>query len=81
MTQSKVAKMTTGIIKMYPAMQSTQRIVLKLQSRVCWYSGVTCDQLRALLRAKGKPTGGIKADFIKRLEDEDESDGDATTSS
>ena len=47
----------------------------------CWYSGMKCDQLRALLRAKGKPTGGIKADFIKRLEDEDESDGDATTSS
>ena len=38
-------------------------------------------ELRALLRAKGKPTGGIKADLIKRLENGDESDGEATAGS
>ena len=40
----------------------------------CDYGEMTAKQLRTLLRAKGMPTGGSKAELVARLQNEDDSD-------
>merc|ERR1712070_672643 len=40
----------------------------------CDYGEMTAKQLRTLLRAKGMPTGGSKAELAARLQNEDDSD-------